>query len=60
MISDQRNMNIPPGYLGGHKTQQDSIQKIGMNFTKKKMNDRLQINCRGFHGECLEIHPDEA
>ena len=42
-MTDQRNVNIPPRYLRVHKTQQDSIQKIGMNFNKKEMNGR------GFH-----------
>ena len=43
-ILDWRNVNILPRYLGGHKTQQDSIQKIGMSYNKKKMNDKCQIN----------------
>ena len=44
MISD---CNIPPQYLGGKKTQQDSIQRTGMSYNKKKMNDR------GFHWWCF-------
>ena len=42
-----------PRYLGEHETQQDSIQRIEMNFSKKKMNCRLQINGRGFHRWCF-------
>ena len=38
MIYALRNANIHPCYLGEHKTKQDSIQRIGMNSNKKKMN----------------------
>ena len=53
MISDRRNVNILPQYLGGHETQQDSIQKIGMRYNKKMMNGKCQINGRGFHRRCF-------
>ena len=48
-----RNMNIPPWYLGGHGTQQDSIQNIGMIYIKNMMNAKCQINDRGFHRLCF-------
>ena len=38
-------------YLGGHKTQQDSIQKIRMIYRKKMM--KCQINGIGFHRWCF-------
>ena len=51
--SGRRNMNILPRYLGGHAFQQDSIQKIGMSYSKKIINGRCQINGRGFHRWCF-------
>ena len=47
-------MNILPQYLGGHETQEDSIQKIGMScYNKKMMNGKPHKNGRGFHRWCF-------
>ena len=52
IIVDRRNVNILPWYLGGHETQQDFFQKIGMSYNKKMMNGKCKINGRGFHRWC--------
>ena len=58
-------MNILPLYLGHHKTQLDSIQKIGMSLKQEEDEwqapDKWQrILQMVFCGGCLEIHSYEA
>ena len=54
MLSDLRNVYIHPQRLGGHKIQRASILKIGMKFSRKKTNGKLQISGRESYRWCFE------
>ena len=43
-ISGQRNGDIRPQYPREYKIQRDSILKIGMKFSKKKLSGKRQIS----------------
>ena len=54
MISGLKNMDIRPQCLGEHKIQRGSILKIGMKFSKKKTNGKLEISSRESYKWCFE------
>ena len=53
MISDQRNVNILPRYLGEHENPAGFYSEDWDEFQQKEMNGRCQINGRGFHRWCF-------
>ena len=53
MISDLRNLYIRPKLLGGHKIQRGSLLKIGMKFSRKKVNGKCKISVRESHRWCF-------
>ena len=55
MTSGLRNVDTQPQFLVGYKIQRDSTLKIGMKFSRKKMNGKGQISDRESYRWCFEV-----
>ena len=53
MICDLRNVYIRPQRLRGHKIKRGSILRMGMKFSRKKMNSKHQISGRESYRWCF-------
>ena len=53
MISALRNVHICPQCHREHGIQRDSTLKIGVKYSRKKMNGKRQISDRGFNRWCF-------